>query len=88
MAHLKTELKRYLLLFVNFSWINGILVRNDTKLNYLLNLFDSDFTTVEIWPPNSKKLDKIRSSDPRVPKKPGLFQERGTKIGEKRPIFP
>ena len=38
--------------------------------------------------PNSKKLDKIRPNDPRVPKKPGLFQERGTKIGEKRPIFP
>ena len=48
MAHLKTELKKYLLLFRNFSWINGILVRNDTKLNYLLNLFDSDFTTTHI----------------------------------------
>ena len=48
MAHLKTELKKYLLLFLNFSWINGILVRNDTKLNYLLNLFDSDFTNTHI----------------------------------------
>ena len=48
MAHLKTELKKYLLLFLNFSWINGILVRNDTKLNYPLNLFDSDFTNTHI----------------------------------------
>ena len=45
MAHLKTELKKYLLLFLDFSWINGIL---DTKLNYLLNLFDSDFTNTHI----------------------------------------
>ena len=38
--------------------------------------------------PKSKKLDKIRPNDPKVPKKPGPFQEIGAKIAEKRPIFP
>ena len=38
--------------------------------------------------PKSKKLDKIRQNDPKVPKKPGSFQEIGAKIAEKRQIFP